>query len=134
MVDIESEVFTQIATALRQEYPSIFVSGENIISPTTFPAVTIEERDNSVYTSTRDLQGQENHSVLMYVINVYTNLPTGKKKQAKEIINLIDCKMQQLGFVRVGSGPLETPNLQPSIYRITARYRALVSKDKQIII
>ena len=41
MIDIENRVFNTVATALRAEYPGIFVSGDAVAAPKTFPAVTL---------------------------------------------------------------------------------------------
>jgi hypothetical protein len=37
-----------------------------------------------------------------------------------------------MGFVRVGNAPVEVPNANASIYRMVARYRATISKNKVI--
>ena len=73
----------------------------------------------------------ENHSTLMYEVNVYSNKKTGKKTECKKIITLVDEAMSALGFTRIMLQPI--PNMDDAtIYRMTARYRAVVSKDKVI--
>lgn len=120
MITIENEIFTELATALRAKYEDIFVSGEYVLAPPKFPAVSIEEADN--YTATSEVDsGGDNFSVVMYEINVYTNKTVGKKSQAKEIMALIDSTLTGRNFTRVSSTPV--PNMDGSIYRITARYR-----------
>lgn len=132
MVDIENEVFSTVATALRDEITGIFVSGEAIAAPSSFPAVTLVEQDNSTYQRSLDSSGSEKHAVVMYEANAYSNLGSGKKKQTRAIMAIIDDKMQDMGFVRIGSSPAEVPNADKTIYRMVARYRATVSKDKKI--
>ena len=48
MIDVENIVFSTIATALREKYDGIFVSGEYTDLPARFPAVTIVEEDSAV--------------------------------------------------------------------------------------
>ena len=132
MINIESEVFSTVVTALRAEFTGIFVSGEAVAAPSSFPAVTIVEQDNSTHQRSLDSSGKENHAVLMYEINAFSNLGSGKKKQTRAIMAIIDDEMQDMGFVRVGSGPMTVPNADASIYRIVARYRGTISKDKVI--
>ena len=132
MINIESEVFSTVATALRDEITGIFVSGEAIAAPSSFPAVTLVEQDNSTYQRSLDSSGSEKHAVVMYEANAYSNLGSGKKKQTRAIMAIIDNEMQDMGFVRVGSSPAEVPNADKTIYRMVARYRATVSKDKKI--
>ena len=132
MIDIENEIFNSVATKLRSEYEGIFVSGEYVPSPTSFPAVSIEEKDNYTYARGIDSSGEKFVSV-MYEVNVYSNLTVGKKAQAKEIMSKIDNEMLTIGFIRASNQPMEMPNQETNIYRLVARYRAVVSKDKQII-
>lgn len=132
MINIETEVFSTVATALRAQFSGIFVAGEAVAAPSTFPAVTLVEEDNSTYQRSLDSSGQENHAQLMYSCNVYSNKSAGKKAECKAILAVIDTEMFGMGFVRVGSSPMEVPNANGAIYRMVARYRATISKDKTI--
>lgn len=128
MIDIESEVFEKVSSALRSEIPGIFVAGEASAVPSTFPAVTLSEDDNSTYGF--DWSGEERFTRVMYTANVYSNLPSGRKAQCKEIIKIIDKHMFEMGFLRVGRSPFEMPN--QNLYRMVARYRAVIDKDKNV--
>jgi hypothetical protein len=131
MIDIENQIFEKISTALRAEFNPIFVSGELVKAPATFPAIYIEERANSAYQRTQDSGGLENHASLMYEVNVYSNKQTGKKSQCKEIFKIIDNEFQKLGFTRTLKEPI--PNLESgTIYRMVGRYTAVVSADERI--
>jgi hypothetical protein len=132
VINVENEVFSTVATALRTEFSGIFVSGEYVSAPPSFPAVTLVEQDNSTYQRSLDSSGSEKHAVVMYEANAYSNLGSGKKKQTRAIMAIIDNEMQDMGFVRIGSSPAEVPNADKTIYRMVARYRATVSKDKTI--
>lgn len=105
------------------------MSGEHVAAPATFPAVTLVEDDNSTYVRSLDSSGQENHAQLLYTINAYSSKMPGKKSECKAIMALIDEKMFEMGFLRVGRSPMEMKNEDTSIYRMVARYRATVSKD-----
>lgn len=131
MINIENELFSNISAKVREHYPGIYMSGEYVKSPTSFPAVSFVEMDNTVYTSTQTSGETENHASLMYEVNVYSNKTKGKKTECKEIISLIDNEMAILGFSRTMLQPI--PNMDDAtIYRIVARYKAVVSKDKAI--
>lgn len=132
MINIETEVFSTVATALRAQFSGIFVAGEAVAAPSSFPAVTLVEDDNSTYQRSLDSSGQENHAQLMYSCNVYSNKSAGKKAECKAILAVIDTEMFGMGFLRVGSSPMEMPNKDTSIYRMVARYRATISKDNVI--
>lgn len=131
MIDIENEVFSEVAKKLRAKYSKIFVTGEYVKSPPSFPCVSIVEIDNAVYRRTQTTSYQENHVAVTYEVNVYSNKTKGKKAECKEIIGLIDETLMSLNFNRTMLEPV--PNqADATIYRMLGRYRALVSKDKMI--
>lgn len=131
MIDFETTLFGKIATVLRDKFPNIFVAGEQTASPASFPAVTIVEQDNSVVDSMRTANKIENAVDLMYEVNVYSNLTSGKKAQAKKILSVIDEEFEKLGFERIMKNPID--NLQDTtIFRYIARYegRAVPEYDE----
>ena len=130
MIDIENEVFTRVASALRQSFAGITVQGVTEYSPSKFPFVSIEEIDNYSLQRTRDSSGNENHAVLVYEINAYSNKIKGRKSECKAIISAADDIMLQLGFTRLTRNPVSINDV--SAYRILARYTAVASQDKII--
>lgn len=131
MINIEEELFSNIASRVRAVYPKVYIVGEYVKSPPSFPCVSLIEMDNSVYERTQTSDGDENHSQLMYELNVYSNKSTGKKAECKAIISLVDEIMLGYGFTRTMLQPI--PNMDDAtIYRMLARYTAVVSKDKEI--
>lgn len=131
MIDIESELFTLIAVPLRNAHEGIYVANEYVSRPPSFPAVFFAEIDNTALQSTQDSGSLENHATVAYQADVYSNLNRGKKAQAKAIIGEIDALMSENGFTRTFLDSVQNLN-DPTIYRMTARYRAVVSKDHTI--
>ena len=131
MIDVENEIFDAVAKAVRASYPSAFVSGEYIKAPSKFPHVSLIEMSNTAYDRTQTSDGIENHASLMYEVNIYSNKKSGKKSECKAIATLIDNELATLGFSRTMLQPI--PNMDnATIYRITGRYTAVISKDKAI--
>lgn len=131
MIDVESAVFNTVATSVRESFPDIFMVGEYVKSPPSFPAASLVEADNAIRTDTIDSGSNENHANVMYEVNVYSNKTTGKKTECKEIFALIDGAMAALGFDRVTLTPV--PNEDDStIYRMVGRYKAAVSSNHTI--
>ena len=132
MIDIENAVFNTVATKVREQYPDIYMVGEYVKSPSSFPAVSLVEMDNAIRIDTIDSGSNENHANVMYEVDVYSNKTTGKKSECKAIIALIDKEMLALGFARATLTPV--PNMNDStIYRMVGRYRATVSAKHEII-
>lgn len=127
MIDMEAEIFQAIKAAVAPVKCTPTYQDETA----KFPLITVEEIENTVFERTQDSGSAENHARVLYEVNVYSILPGGKKKQAKELMQTVDAVMAGLGFYRQFCSP--TPNLSDSdIYRITARYRAVIDKSKMI--
>lgn len=122
MIDVESKVYTPIAGALRDAFSGIFVSGEYVKAPSSFPHVSLVEMDNYTSADRLDTADEERFSTLMYEVNVYSNKTSGKKSECKKIIGFIDDLMYKMNFKRLSLAPV--PNMDDAtIYRMTARYR-----------
>ena len=122
MIDIESNVFNYVANALRASYSGISVYGEEVEAPSSFPSVCLIERSNFEINENVTLsRSPETACRLMYQADIYSNLKSGKKAQAKAIFKIVDDKMHELGFVRTLGDQLLNI-YDRTIYRITARY------------
>ena len=131
MINVENEIFDRVADSVRAAYPSAFISGEYIRTPSKFPFVSLIEMSNTAYDRTQSSGGLENHASVMYEVNVYSNKTRGKKSECKAIAALIDNELATLGFSRTMLQPI--PNMDDAtIYRMTGRYTAVISKDKVI--
>lgn len=127
MLDAESEIFTEVANALRARFDGISVYGEEVESPASFPCVTFVQTDNFTYKRTMTAENEEKHVSAAFVANAYSNsLPLGKQ-QCKEMISVIDEIMRGVGFVRTLSEPI--PNYERTISRRTARWNGLIGAD-----
>ncbi len=132
MINIENELFSLIAKKIREIHKKAFVVGEYVPVPSKFPCVSIIEMDNAVYEKTSSNDYVENHAKLLYEVNVYSNKKTGKKAECKEIITLIDNEFLRRGFTRIMMNPIPNMDKEANVYRMVARYRAVVSKEKEI--
>ena len=131
MIDMETEIFNEVSKQVRTKYPKIFMTGEYVKSPSSFPCVSLVEVDNATFRNTQTTEGKENHAAVAYELNVYSNKTKGKKAECKEIAAFIDDLMMNLNFTRTMLEPV--PNQDgATIYRMLGRYRAVVSRDKVV--
>ena len=108
MTDCENEVYTRLATVLRDVFPGINLAGEYVKAPSGFPHVSITQSDNSVVSES--MTGSSEIAQVMFEINVYSN-----KK-------VIDSVLFKMNFKRISLTPV--PNMEDaSIYRLVSRYR-----------
>ena len=130
MIDIENDVYSYIASALRTAHPGITVYGDYTVAPAAFPCVMLLEVDNRVLQRMRT-DNSENAVSVMYELNIYSNKATGKKSEAKAIADTADALFNDIGFTRTFRQ--QVPNLKDAtIYRIVCRYEAVIDKDYMI--
>ena len=127
MIEIENDVFSTVATALRTAHEGVFVSSEYVNAPPHFPAVSIIENGNSVVTRYRTLN-IENAARVMFECNIYSDKPAGAKEEAKAVCATLDTAFAGIGFTRVSRNQVTNFN-DTRIYRIVCRYEAIVDKD-----
>ena len=131
MIDIENDVFSEVAKKVREKFSNIFVTGEYVKSPSSFPCVSLVEIDNATFRNSQTTESQENHVAVSYEVNVYSNKTKGKKAECKEIIAFIDEVLMSLNFTRIMLEPVPNQN-DATIYRMLGRYQAVVSRNKTI--
>lgn len=121
MIDCENEVYTRVATVLREQFSGISITGEYMKAPSHFPHVSIIQSDNSVIRNRLDT-GTSETAICMFEINIYSNKAQGKKTECKTIAKVIDEVLSSMNFIRLAMTPI--PNMEDAtIYRIVARYR-----------
>ena len=127
MTDIEAIVYTAVKDKLPKGWEISAEYEHN--AKGAIRHVTFEEKTNSTYTPSMTVG--ENHSTVMYEVNIYSNSKKGKRAECKAVRDIIDAELIALGFVRETSQSL--PNLADrTIHRINCRYSAVVGTDKTI--
>lgn len=121
MIDIENEVFDRVAQALRKEFTGIQVYGERIAAMSNFPAVILIEDENARPQGTLSLSNDPQLSAdLMYTAEIYSNLTSGRKSEAKRIREVVAREMNDMGFDQEYSKP--TDNVDRTIFRYILRF------------
>lgn len=131
MIDVENLVVDTISKALKASaYSNTYVTTEYSDTPSSFPCVSVFEADNSTYRKTQDNDLKEHHTSVMYEINVYSNKTSGKKSEAKKIMEIVDSTLQNIKFTRTFKQ--EVPNKDKTIFRYVARYEAVIAEYQTI--
>ena len=126
MIDVNNEVFTNVATSVRNGHVGTTVTGEYTRTPSKFPAVTLDETQNVMLDRLEDSSNEELFAGVTYRLQVFSNKQIGKKAEARAIFATADAEMRRMGFRRVTY--TTTPEIYDStIYSITATYEAVIS-------
>lgn len=126
MINIFNELYTLLTNALAIYDNKIKTSSVYTNTPSSYPFVSLEEIDDSVYEQGSDCCEIENFANKDYEVNIYTQNPN-KKSIADGISQVVDTLMKSKGFIRVTKTPLQDTN--ETTYRIVLRYSGVVSKD-----
>lgn len=132
MIDVENLVIDTVSKAIKADstYANTEVSSEYTDTPASFPFVSVIEEDNSTYQKTQDNDLKEHHTKVMYEVNVFSNKTVGKKTEAKKIMEIVDSALQNIKFTRTFKNAI--PNKDKTIYRIVARYEAVIGEGQTI--
>ena len=128
MIDYLNEIFTSVATTVREEHPGITITGEYTRQPSKFPTATLDEIENVAVDRLEDSSDEERFSALSYRLQVFSNKQSGKKAEARAIFATADGVLRRMGFRRITYST--TPEIYEStIYSITATYEAIAGAD-----
>lgn len=130
MIDVENEIYTKIVTEVRKEFPKINTSGSTVLAPSSYPALCVDETNNTTYTRAMDSAG-EYCSEISYEISTFSNKKSGSKAEAKAIMAIVDRVMGSLNFTRRACVPVYD---DPTRYRLTSRYIGVVSQNKELFV
>lgn len=129
--DVENQIFTECEAAIRRVDPDVLCKGAEEYRPPSLPFASIVEDFCAVYSATADSACRENHTLLRYRVDVYTNDTAGKKARCKRIMAAVREYFGEIGFYRTLCQPI--PNLSdPDVYRMTATFEAVMDKNKRL--
>ena len=127
MIDIENAIVDRIRTQILADFPNRSIAVLNTTPEliAKFPAVCVNELENTTYSRSRDLTIFESYAEVIYQVDIFVNDGTGAKTLAKQIGASVDEVLYGLRFSRTMFTQL--PNADRKIVRYTGRYRAVVS-------
>lgn len=128
MIDVEVDIFDQVANAVCDRFPDAYVSSRHVAAPPQFPAVSVVEKDNLPVASAMDSSGREKASSLTYVVNVYSNSEANAKEECKQIVDIVNDTMTRLNMSRTMCSVVDNVS-DPTIYRMLARFAGVVGED-----
>lgn len=101
MIDYESDIFSAVASVVREKFPGAYVVGTELTSaPPNFPAVSIVQSNNAARTEYSTFESLENVVREDYKVETYSNLITGKEAQTKAMTAIISDVFAEFGYER----------------------------------
>lgn len=123
-----NELFTHVATEVREKHEGTKVMGENTRMPSQFPLVALDETRNVSLEKYEDSSLLEKYTGITLKLQVFSNKETGKKAECRAIFQTADTVLRHYGLSR--KTYTTTPDIYNStIYQITATYEGVISSD-----
>lgn len=130
MTDVESEVYTSLAHALRKKFPGISVSSDYVNCPSNLPHVHIELKDDYGLDGYADSTQSDRFRYVWFDICIYSGRTGHKKEECKNICNVINSILYPNNFTRTSCTPID--NLADNnIYRLMVRYTAVYDEYEE---
>lgn len=130
MIDIEPQVFDEVCQEIWRTYPEMEVVNEIVMDVSTFPCVCIEEISNTVYRNGIDSGSVENYADVDYEVRVYVNNTFGKKRNARQIMSVVDNWFTAKGFIRRNNSFVQFDD--GTKYQVISRYSGIVDHNETI--
>lgn len=127
MIDIEIDLFDELARLVLAEYPEAYVSNEYERVPSMFPAVFILESSNTEERSTVTSYEGEEAAALTYEVQVAHPSAKDGKAVCKRIVQMLSDRMRFRNFARTMCMPVDNSE-DPSVFRMIARYTGIVDR------
>ena len=124
--DIESMVYDTVSKAAKAAYPTLSTASWYGVTPPSFPfAYIVQTQDSDWGPSITSNHENEAYSIT-FEVDVYSDLESGKKAEAKAISNYIASVMKAMGFRQtLGGRPVDmTDASNRALARYLSRYEA----------
>lgn len=131
MFNIEKEIFTIVANAILNEYPTCRITKTFVYAPPEFPCASIVFSDDGMTSGMSDSSHADNFRDITITADTFSNKVNNKMGEAEDIMQIIIDSLTPFNFKLVSCKP--NGNLSNAQnYRITATFTATVDKDGNI--
>ena len=128
MIDLEVEIFDEIARLVLESYPDAYVSSQYAPVPGTFPAVSIVESSNVENPPTISSADEEEFAAVTYTVQVANPSKNGGKRVCKAIMSSVSDRMRLRNMTRTMCMPVDNAE-DPTIYRMIARFTGVTGAN-----
>ena len=123
-------IFTEIRNAVKSEYPDANCVQTYSLTPSKFPTVFAREIGHFTPQQAWTLTNAQDISERTWEVQVFSNLSTGSKEQAYEILDICKDVMRSLYFIETFEQPIDQQD--KSIYCLVARFRRVIGSGEDM--
>ena len=119
-------IFTAIRNAVKAEYADANCVQMYTPTPAKFPTVFAREIGHFTPQQAWTLTNAQDISERTWEVQVFSNLSTGSKEQAYDILDICKGAMRSLYFLETFEQPIDQQD--KSIYCLVARFRRVIDR------
>ena len=123
-------IFTAIRNAVKAEYADANCVQMYTPTPAKFPTVFAREIGHFTPQQAWTLTNAQDISERTWEVQVFSNLSTGSKEQAYEILDICKDVMMGLYFIETFEQPIDQQD--KSIYCLVARFRRVIGGGEEM--
>lgn len=123
-------IFTAIRNAVKAEYADANCVQMYTPTPAKFPTVFAREIGHFTPQQAWTLTNAQDISERTWEVQVFSNLSTGSKEQAYEILDICKDVMRGLYFIETFEQPIDQQD--KSIYCLVARFRRVIGGGEEM--
>ena len=123
-------IFTAIRNAVKAEYADANCVQMYTPTPAKFPTVFAREIGHFTPQQAWTLTNAQDISERTWEVQVFSNLSTGSKEQAYEILDICKDVMRSLYFIETFEQPIDQQD--KSIYCLVARFRRVIGSGEDM--
>lgn len=122
-------IFTRVKSAVLEQFPTANCTQTYSPTPTKFPTVFARQIGQYTPMSTAVLDNTQDTASLTWEVQIFTNLQSGAKEQAYEILNVVKQSFQQMYFMLYSEVPIDTTT---NYYALAARFRRQIGGGEEM--
>lgn len=123
-------IYTRVYKAVKEVADDANVTQTYSPHPSEFPTVYVREIGRFTPTDTATLSNAQDISERTWETQIFTNLSTGAKEQAYELLDAVKSALRTLYFVETFESPLEQTD--KTIYCLVARFRRVIGSGEDM--
>ena len=123
-------IYTRIREAVLDEVPTAYCTQTYAPKHTVFPTVFAREIGRLTPSGTPTLSNAQDISERTWEVQVFSNLSSGAKEQAYELMEAVKSALRELYFVETFESPLDQQD--KNIYCLVARFRRIIGSGEEM--
>jgi len=124
-------IYTRVRSAVLAELATANCTQTYSPTPTKWPTVFAREIGHFTPNGTATMSNAQDISERTWEVQIFSNLQTGAKEQAYQLLDAVKTAFRQMYFVETFESPLDSTG-NNNYYTLVARFRRIIGSGESI--